>query len=225
MKVIKRLFELRFQATLSQRQVARALGCGKTTIVDYEARAKRCGLSNYDDIEPLSEEVLLRQLGLVTDSSFCSSPLHKNKFLPNWNLINQELKTHKHVTLSLLWTEYREEHPGGYGYSQFCEHYRRWRQKLSVVLRGEHRAGEKVFVDYAGSTADIIDPKTGEVRTAQIFIGVLGASSYTYVEATWTQQLPRIAQPLIKPTWNGYLVESSVGVRAKVAQQDILSND
>jgi len=189
MKTIKRLLELRFQAKLSQIQVARSLGCGKTTVVDYEKRAIKYGLSDYATIQNFSEEELLIRLGLNSDSVFSSTPLRKDKFLPEWSSLHQELGK-KHVTLALLWSEYREEHSAGYSYSQFCEHYRRWQQKLSVVLRQEHKAGEKVFVDYAGTTIGIVDLKTGEIKASQIFVGVLGASSYTFVEATWTQTLP-----------------------------------
>ena len=96
----------------------------------------------------------------------------------------------KGVTLFLLWQEYRETHPKGYQYSWFCEYYRTWRGKLDVVMRQDHRAGEKLFVDYAGQTMAVVDPDTGEIREAQIFVAVLGASNYTYAEATWTQGLP-----------------------------------
>jgi transposase len=88
-----------------------------------------------------------------------------------------------------LWEEYRQANPEGYQYSWFCEQYRRWTGKLDLVMRQEHRAGEKLFVDYAGQTVPVIDPTTGEIRNAQIFIAVLGASSYTYAEATWSQSL------------------------------------
>jgi len=94
------------------------------------------------------------------------------------------------VTLSLLWEEYRAGHPEGYGYSRFCELYTRWEGKLSPVMRQRHPAGERLFVDYAGHTIEVIDPQTGEVRTAQLFVATLGASSYTFAEATWTQSLP-----------------------------------
>ncbi|NAT51357.1 IS21 family transposase, partial [Pseudomonas syringae] len=88
------------------------------------------------------------------------------------------------------WQEYRLAHPQGFQYSWFCEHYRLWAAKVDVVMRQEHRAGEKLFVDYAGQTAPIIDRQTGEIRQAQIFGAVLGASSYTFAEATWSQKLP-----------------------------------
>jgi transposase len=94
------------------------------------------------------------------------------------------------VTLFLLWQEYRANHPDGYQYSWFCEHYRAWQGKLDMVMRQDHRAGEKLFVDYAGQTVPIIDRATGEIREAQIFVAVLGASNYTYAEATWSQSLP-----------------------------------
>lgn len=90
----------------------------------------------------------------------------------------------------LLWQEYREHHPQGYQYSWFCERYRHWLGKQDLVMRQDHRAGEKLFVDYAGQTVGVINPYTGEIREAQIFVGVLGASNYTYAEATWTQGLP-----------------------------------
>jgi len=96
----------------------------------------------------------------------------------------------KGVTLALLWEEYKAVYPEGYQYSQFCELYRRWRGTLKVWMRQEHRAGEKLFVDYSGRTVDIVDPVTGEAKPAQIFTAVLGASNYTYAEATWTQSLP-----------------------------------
>jgi len=94
------------------------------------------------------------------------------------------------VTLSLLWEEYRAVHPDGYGYSRFCDLYRAWRGRLALTMRQTHVAGEKMFVDYAGATLDVIDGLTGEVHAAQVFVATLGASSYTYVEATWTQALP-----------------------------------
>ncbi len=108
---------------------------------------------------------------------------------PNWADILREL-SRKGVTLRLLWEEYRADHPDGYGYSLFGDLYRRWEGKLSPVMRQRHSARERLFVDYAGPTIDVIDPKTGEVRAAQLFVATLGASNYTYTEVTWTQSLP-----------------------------------
>ena len=90
----------------------------------------------------------------------------------------------------LLWQEYKEQHPDGYQYSQFCHLYRQWAAKIDPVMRQEHRAGEKMFVDYAGMTVPVYDRQANQMREAQIFVAVLGASNYTYAEATWTQTLP-----------------------------------
>ncbi|MBT8429580.1 MAG: IS21 family transposase, partial [Gammaproteobacteria bacterium] len=94
------------------------------------------------------------------------------------------------VTLALLWEEYRAVHPDGYGYSRYCELYTRWEGKLSPVMRQRYAAGETLFVDYSGATIDVVCPETGEVRQAQLFVAALGASNYTYVEASWSQKLP-----------------------------------
>ena len=109
--------------------------------------------------------------------------------LPDWPVLHRELKR-PGVTLSLLWEEYRAVHRDGYGYSRFGELYRAWKGGLAPTMRQSHVAGEKMFVDYAGATLEVIDGLTGEVRAAQIFVATLGASSYTYAEATWTQALP-----------------------------------
>jgi|GEM_PF-5221 len=108
---------------------------------------------------------------------------------PDWEEIHRELRR-PHVTLQLLWQEYKERHPDGFQYSWFAEHYRLWARKLDVVLRQEHRAGEKLFVDFAGRTIPIVDPATGQTSQAPFFVGVLGASNYTYAEATPSQELP-----------------------------------
>src|SRR5499433_3378514 len=114
---------------------------------------------------------------------------HRRHIEPDWAAIHRELKR-KHVTLSILWDEYIERDPQGYRYSRFCELYRDWEARLSVTMRQTHVGGDKLFVDYAGDTVPvIIDRLTGEVRQAQIFVAVMGASNFTYVEATWTQGL------------------------------------
>ena len=109
--------------------------------------------------------------------------------LPDWPEVHREFKR-KGVTLALLWEEYKAIHPDGLQYSQFCDRYRVWSGKLDLVMRQNHRAGECLFIDYAGQTVPVIDPATGEIRDAQVFVATLGASNYTYAEATWTQQLP-----------------------------------
>jgi transposase len=108
---------------------------------------------------------------------------------PGYAEIHKELRR-KSVTLSLLWVEYRQEHPDGYGYSQFCHHYRTWAKQLKPMMRQKHKAGEKLFVDYAGQTVPVADPKGGEIRQVQVFVATLGASNYTYAEAQWSQDLP-----------------------------------
>jgi len=107
----------------------------------------------------------------------------------NWQHVHAELRR-RGVTLLLLWEEYRADHADGYGYSRFCDLYIEWRRGISATMRQTHVAGEKLFVDYAGDTVPVIvDRLTGEVRQAQIFVAVMGASNFTYVEATWTQGL------------------------------------
>src|SRR3981189_1289772 len=110
------------------------------------------------------------------EAMHCADPSHRELRRPG-------------VTLQLLWEEHRAAHPEGYGYSRFCELYRAWEARLSPTMRQSHVAGERMFVDYAGTTLEVIDASTGETMTAQLFVAVLGASSYTYAEATWTQGL------------------------------------
>src|SRR5690606_14013995 len=109
--------------------------------------------------------------------------------VPDWPTVHRELKR-KGVTLFLLWEEYKTAHPQGFHYSWFCQQYRRFAGRVDLVMRQSHRAGECTFVDYAGQTVPVVDPETGEARTAEIFVAVLGASNYTFAEATWTQSLP-----------------------------------
>jgi transposase len=108
---------------------------------------------------------------------------------PDWALVHRELRRPS-VTLALLWEEYRAGAPDGFGYSWFCDLYKAWTGRLKPTLRQVHVAGEKLFVDFAGQTVEVIDGITGEVRAAQIFVATLGASSFTYAEATWSQMLP-----------------------------------
>ncbi len=107
----------------------------------------------------------------------------------DFNQLRTQLQTHKHLTLQLVWEEYREAHPDGYSYSRFCELYQRWNRNQDVVLRQEHRAGEKTFVDWAGDTVPIHDRENGETAPASIFVAVLGAGTYTFVRAALGQGL------------------------------------
>jgi len=175
---------LRLEASgLSTRSMASSLGVGRTTLREYLGRARSAGLSwplpdNLSD--SALEELLFPRSPSVTRGAFTQ---------PDWTYVHGELRR-KGVTLALLWEEYRAVHRDGYGYSRYCELYTRWEGRLSPVMRQRHPAGERLFVDYAGATIDIICPKTGEIRTAQLFVASLGASNYTYVEASWTQTLP-----------------------------------
>jgi transposase len=103
--------------------------------------------------------------------------------------VENELRSHRNLTLLLLWQEYHQAHPEGYSYSRFCVLYRRWKRKLDVVLRQDHKGGEKLFVDWAGAKLPIYDRYSGLVGYASVFVASLGASSYTYAEATADQQL------------------------------------
>jgi transposase len=108
---------------------------------------------------------------------------------PDWSEVHRELRR-PDVPLTLLWEEYKAREPDGFSYSWFCDLYKDWAGRLKPALRQVHVAGEKLFVDYAGRTREVIDPLTGEGRSVQIFVAVLGASNFTYAEATFTQTLP-----------------------------------
>ncbi|MBM3129771.1 MAG: transposase [Chloroflexi bacterium] len=109
-----------------------------------------------------------------------------SKPFPDWSQVHAELHQ-PNVTLKLLWTEYQASHPEGLQYSQFCERYRRWAATANPPMRLVHKAGEKLFVDYAGETVPVVDPQTGEATPAPVFVAVLGASGYTYAEAHLSQ--------------------------------------
>ena len=165
----------------SDRVIAQSLNVGRSTVRRYRRRADEAGL-DWSAATELKESDIEARLFPPLDRSLRPRPL------PDWEYVRKELGRDG-VTLELLWLEYKAAHDDSYRYSRFCELYRAWRGTLDVVLRQEHRVGDKVFVDYAGHTVSVVDPKTGEVREAQIFVAALGASNYTYAEATWTQSL------------------------------------
>ena len=183
MRKIKEVIRLKWEQGLTNRAIARSCSIGRATVSEYLRRAAVAGLS-----WPLPEELDEAELDrkLFPPPPFIPVELRP---LPNWLEVHQELQR-KGMTLFLLWEEYRQINPEGFQYSWFCQHYNQWAGKLDLVMRQIHRAGEKLFVDYAGQTVPVINSATGEIREAQIFLAVLGASSYTYAEATWTQQLP-----------------------------------
>lgn len=169
---------------LKQRQIARSCSVGQSTVSEYIKAAEAAGLG-WPDIADWDEAKLLATLTPAVPMV----PARSRLPAPDFPSIHAELQQHKHLTLQLVWEEYRAQNPEGYRYSRFCELYQRWRRQQEVVLRQEHRAGEKLFVDYAGPTIAVKDPSSGEIRQAQLFVAVLGASNYTFAEATWTQGL------------------------------------
>jgi len=182
MRTIKEILRLRWEAGLSYQAIAVSCRKGQTTVRDYLLRAEAAGLS-WPLPEGMDEEALEQLLFPVPAASSHRRPE------PDWATIHQELRR-KGVTLALLWQEYKAAHPDGYQHSRFCQLYQQWASTLEPVLRQHYVAGEKLLVDYAGQTVPVVDRQTGEVREAQIFVAVLGASNFTYVEATWTQGLP-----------------------------------
>ena len=183
MRKIKEVLRLHHACGLSKRKIAPLVGIGPTAVGDYLRRARGSGLG-WPLPDGLDDEALERRLFPPPPS-----PIAETRPLPDWSIIARELRR-KGVTLRLVWEEYRAEHPDGFGYSWFCDMYRDWQGRLSPTMRQEHRAGEKMFVDYAGQTMPIVTSTTGEVRDAQIFIAVLGASNFSFVTAQWSQSLP-----------------------------------
>lgn len=186
MRKTREVLRLRFDLKLGQRQIARSANISQSTVHDYLERFTAAGLS-----WPLPVEMSEAQL----EAALFPAALGKghepdsDRPLPDFAHLHEELQRHKHTTRQLLWEEYRATCPEGYGYSQFCQLYRHWKQERDLVLRQEHRPGEKLFVDWAGATIPIHDPQTGEVRQASLFVAVLGASNYTYAEANEDQQM------------------------------------
>jgi transposase len=183
MRHVREVLRLGF-AGISKHEVARRTGLAPSTVRETLKRFEAAGLT-----WPLPEGIADGDLEARLYKNAGTKQGHRRQVEPDWAAIHRALKR-KHVTLSILWDEYIERHPDGYRYSRFCELYRGWEGKLSVTMRQTHAGGEKLFVDYAGDRAPVvIDRLTGEIREAWIFVAVLGASSFTYAEATWTQGL------------------------------------
>jgi len=180
MRKIREILRLRWGCGLSARQIARSLGVARTTVAEYLRRAEAAGLS-----WPLPEGMDETAIERLLFPTLPSLPAFMRP-LPDWVETHKELRP-KGVTLFLLWQEYKARSPEGFQYSRFCELYRGWAGKLNLSMRQEHKAGEKTFVDYCGQTVPVADRESGKERQAQIFVAVLGASNYTYAEATWTQ--------------------------------------
>jgi transposase len=184
MRKLKEVLRLHYELGLGQRQIARSCAVGQSTVHTYLKRAEAAGIT-----WPLPEGWDDRRLEEALFGPGARRLYESSKTAPDFARLHEELQRHSHLTLQLLWEEYRQAHPDGYSYSRFCELYQRWCQRLDVVLRQEHPAGEKLFVDFAGATIPIHDPQGGPVREASLFVAVLGASNYTYAEATWSQGL------------------------------------
>jgi len=183
MRQVREVLRLKWACGLSDRKIAHSLRVSRPTVAEYVRRAQAAGLS-WPLPDALDDTALERQLFATA----ATTPVARRP-IPDWVTVHRELKR-KGVTLVLLWQEYKAITPDGLQYSQFCAAYRQWAGKLDLVMRQSHRAGETLFVDYAGQTIPVVDPLTGEVHAAAIFIAVLGASNYTFAEATWSQSLP-----------------------------------
>ena len=184
MRKTREILRLKYELKLSNRKIARSCSISPETVGKVLRRAEKAGIT-----WPLPEKADNARLeeflfGKQTIFSGAKRPL------PNMEYIHRELRR-KGVTLRLLWEEYLSENPDGYQHSQFCEYYSRWKKKLHPTMRLPHKAGEKMFVDWAGHTIPVINPQTGVSNPASIFIAALGASNYTFAEAFSNQKLPQ----------------------------------
>lgn len=185
MRKIHDVLRLHYDLKLAQRQIARSVQLSQSTVNDYLTRFQQSGLSwplsdDYDD-QRLSEKLF----GVAKSNR---DPTRRP--LPDFTYIHHELTTNRHTCLQLLWEEYREAHPDQpYSYTSFWRHFDQWRSRQDLVMRQQYRAGEKLFVDWAGAKIPIHDRETGDVTMASLFVAVLGASSYTYAEAALSQEL------------------------------------
>jgi transposase len=177
MRKIRDVLRYRHSTGLSLEAIARVLNISKGVVAKYLRLADDAGVGwpLPEDLDDAALEKRLYQQASARAPTFAE---------PDYAQVHQELKR-KGVTLILLWEEYRQTvGEATYQYTAFCTHYRRWAGKLKRSMRQIHRAGEKLFADYAGPTVPIIDAYTGEIRAASIFVAVLGASSYTFACAT-----------------------------------------
>ncbi len=183
MRQMRQVLRLHASGT-SDREIGRTVGAARSTVRDAIKRANAAGLA-WPLPEELTDGELERQLFARTGARIGQ----RRQPEPDWPALARELKR-PGVTLTILHEEYLADHPGGYSYSRFCDLFREFERRLSPTMRQHHVAGDKVFVDYSGKKLPIVDPLTGEIRAAEIFVAVLGASNLTYAEASWTQRLP-----------------------------------
>src|ERR1700692_20842 len=184
MRKIKEVLRLRFGMNLGQDQIARSCSISQATVHRYLERADSAGLT-----WPLPEDHDDRRLNELLFPTRPDYPASVPRPGLDFTEVHRQMQANRFVTLQLLWEEYREKQSGGYGYSRFCELYQRWKRDRNVTLRQDHRAGEKLFVDWAGPTVPIHDSRTGETEPASLFVAVLGASTYTFAYAARGQHL------------------------------------
>ena len=184
MRRIREILRLKYEGGATERAIARSIGVARSTVALTLERVAAAQLG-WPLPAGLSDAVLEAMLYAGAGRPQGS----RGRAEPDWTHVHHELRR-PGVTLMLLWEEYRQAEPDGYGYSRWCELYRAWEGRLSPTMRQSHPAGERMFVDYAGQTIELYDGRTGEIRQAQVFVAVMGASSYTYSEASWTQTLP-----------------------------------
>jgi transposase len=181
MRKIREILRLKNENGLSNRKIAESIGCSKDSVNVIIGRVQAIGLT-----WPLSADMNDEVLEEMIYPSIQPKSIRPE---PDWNYIHRELKR-KHVTLMLLWHEYKRDYPDGLMYSQFCEKYRQWHKLSTLTMPQRHKAGEKLFLDWAGDTVDIIDIATGKVLKAFVFVAALGASNYAFAEAFLSQNLP-----------------------------------
>lgn len=184
MRKIREVLRLHFECDRNQREIADAVGASTTTVWHYLRRTRLAGLS-----WPLPPELLTDDAALEARLYPPPARREPTRGMPDWPTVHREIGR-KGVTLDLLWQEYKAQHPDGCGYSWFCKAYQEWAQRLPVTMRQTHVPGQKLFVDYSGKKLGIINPDTGEIREAELFVAALGVSGLTFAELTWTQQLP-----------------------------------
>ncbi len=182
MRKIREIIRLHEMSNLSQRQISQALGMSRPVVKDYIIKVISLGLG-FKDIENMPDETLLN----ILDANKPSDN-ERHKFLTEkFPYFVKELKRIG-VTRQILWEEYMQENPDGYSYSQFCYHFQIWQNMSEMTMHMEHKAGDKLFVDFAGKKLSIIDRTSGEKQEVEVFIAVLGASQLTYVEASLSQK-------------------------------------
>lgn len=182
MRKIREVIRLKMGNGLSARQVAGVVHVSPATVIDIDRRASAAGLC-----WPLPEEMDDEKL---EELLYPRPERESSRSLPEWKDVHREL-ARKGVTLALLHEEYAADNPDEpYSYQQFARLYRAWKEDVEVTMRQVHRAGQKCFSDFAGQTIPIVDPRTGEISQAHLFVTAMGFSSYTYAEAFPSEQLP-----------------------------------